>query len=127
MGRARAPIAVLLVEDEVLVSRLVADWMSERGFAVHAAAGGEEAMRYLDSGARVDLLFTDVDLPGGIDGAQLARRARQRWPELPVLYTSGRFGPGDIAPLVPRSIFVPKPYDPEDVCTLVSRLTACRH
>jgi CheY-like chemotaxis protein len=124
MGRAGAAVSVLLVEDEVLISRLVADWLSQRGFAVHEAASAEEAMHYLDSGAPVDLLFTDVNLPGGMDGAQLAQQVRQRRPELPVVYTSGRARSSDIGALVPRSIFVPKPYDPEDVCTLLTRLTA---
>lgn len=127
MGYKQAPIVVLLVEDEALISRLVAEWLSERGFAVHEAASGEEAMGYLDSGAPVGLLFTDINLPGRMDGAQLARQARQRRPELPVVYTSGRAGAGEIAPLVPRSMFLPKPYDPEEVCSLAARLTARAH
>jgi CheY-like chemotaxis protein len=117
-------VSVLLVEDEVLISRLIADRLSERGFAVYATASGEEAMLYLDSGERVDALVTDINLPGGMDGAQLARKARQRRPELPVVYTSGRYTSSDIAPLVPRSVFLAKPFDPDDVCTLLARLTA---
>jgi CheY-like chemotaxis protein len=117
-------VSVLLVEDEVLISRLVADRLSERGFAVYAAASGEEAMLYLDSGERMDALVTDINLPGGMDGARLARKARQRRPELPVVYASGRYTSSDIAPLVPRSVFLAKPFDPDDVCTLLARLTA---
>ena len=119
-------VSVLLVEDEVLVSRLIADRLSERGFAVHEAASGEEAMHVLDSGERVDVLFTDVNLPGGMDGGQLARKARQQRPELPVVYTSGRVSYGEIGPLVPRSIFLAKPYDPDDLATLLDRLTAAQ-
>jgi CheY-like chemotaxis protein len=117
-------VSVLLVEDEVLISRLVADRLSERGFAVYAAASGEEAMLYLDSGERMDALVTDINLPGGMDGARLARKARQRRPELPVVYASGRYTSSDIAPLVPRSVFLAKPFDPDDVCTLLARLIA---
>jgi CheY-like chemotaxis protein len=124
MASAGAAVSVLLVEDEGLISQLVADWLSQRGFAVHEAASAEEAMHYLDSGAPVDLLFTDVNLPGAMDGAQLARQVRQRRPELPVVYTSGRARSSIIGALVPRSIFVSKPYDPEDVCMLLARLTA---
>jgi CheY-like chemotaxis protein len=124
MASAGAAVSVLLVEDEGLISQLVADWLSQRGFAVHEAASAEEAMHYLDSGAPVDLLFTDVNLPGAMDGAQLARQVRQRRPELPVVYTSGRARSSVIGALVPRSIFVSKPYDPEDVCMLLARLTA---
>jgi CheY-like chemotaxis protein len=124
MASAGAAVSVLLVEDEGLISQLVADWLSQRGFAVHEAASAEEAMHYLDSGAPVDLLFTDVNLPGAMDGAQLAWQVRQRRPELPVVYTSGRARSSVIGALVPRSIFVSKPYDPEDVCMLLARLTA---
>jgi hypothetical protein len=45
-------------------------------------------------------------------------------PDLPIVYSSGRFGYSDLGAVVPRSVFVPKPYDPADVCTLIERLTA---
>ena len=50
MGRAATALTVLLVEDEVLISHLVADWLSERGFAVHEAASGDEALDYIGAG-----------------------------------------------------------------------------
>jgi CheY-like chemotaxis protein len=121
---SRERISVLLVEDEVLISELVAEWLSERGFAVHEVTSGDAALRFLESGASVDVLFTDIDLPGKIDGAELALRARARRPDLPIVYASGRYGASEIGELVPRSIFLPKPYDRNDVCTLLGRLTA---
>lgn len=124
MGRAATALTVLLVEDEVLISHLVADWLCERGFAVHEVTTGDEALDYIGAGGAVDVLFTDVNLPGSMDGAQLAARVRALRPELPIVYASGRYNADDIAPLVPRSVFVPKPYDPADVCTLLARLTA---
>jgi CheY-like chemotaxis protein len=127
MGRASQPVSVLLVEDEVLISNLVADWLSERGFAVHEVTTGDAALRYLESGAAVDVLFTDVDLPGAIDGAELAQRARKKRPELPIVYASGRYRSCDVGTLVPRSIFLPKPYDRDDVCTLLERMTNAAH
>ena len=48
-------------------------------------------------------------------------------PELPIVYASGRYRADEIAPLVSRSVFVPKPYDPADVCTLLARLTSTAH
>jgi CheY-like chemotaxis protein len=122
MGRA-ATTTVLLVEDEVLISHLVADWLAERGFAVHEAATGDEALDYIDAGGEVDVLFTDVNLPGGIDGSELAARVREMRPDVPIVYASGRYRAGQIAPLVSRSVFVEKPYNPADVCTLLARLT----
>jgi len=123
MGRATTAPTVLLVEDELLISHLVAEWLSERGFAVHEATSGDEALDYIDSGGAVDVLFTDVNLPGNMNGAQLAARVRAMRPELPIVYASGRYRADEIAPLVSRSVFVAKPYDPADVCTLLARLT----
>ena len=124
MGETMAPISVLLVEDEVLISNLVADCLTASGFIVHEVTTADEALRYIDSGANIDVLFTDVNLPGGMDGAELATRARELRPEMPIVYASGRFKLSDIAPLVPRSLFMSKPYDPADVCALLTRLTA---
>ena len=123
MGRAAAPPTVLIVEDETLISHLVADWLNDRGFAVHEAASGDEALDYIDQGGLVDVMFTDVNLPGSLNGAQLAERVRAKRPELPIVYASGRYSSDDIAPLVSRSVFVPKPYNPDQVCSLLKRLT----
>ena len=127
MARAALPLTVLIVEDESLISHLVADWLNDRGFAVHEAASGDEALAYIDHGGPVDVMFTDINLPGSIDGAELATQVRARRPELPIVYASGRCNAGDIAPLVSRSVFVPKPYDPADVCSLLQRLTSTAH
>ncbi|HUL88253.1 MAG TPA: response regulator [Pseudolabrys sp.] len=124
MGRGGAPISVLVVEDEVLISNLVADALTASGFLVHEVTTADEALRYIDSGADVDVLFTDVKLPGSMNGAELATRARQLRPEMPIVYASGRYKLSEISPLVPRSLFMAKPYDPNDVCALLTRLTS---
>ncbi len=105
------PIRVLLVEDEYLISEGVAESLSELGFAVCTATNGMDALKHLAS-ARVDILFTDINLAGGMDGTVLARRARELLPELPVVYASGRMNVLDPQARVPRSTFVPKPYVP---------------
>jgi CheY-like chemotaxis protein len=115
---------VLVVEDEVLISMLTTAVLSDNGFAVHAVTDGEEALRYVESGADVDVLFTDINLDGGIGGSILAKRVREKRPELPVVYCSGRYSPADLAPPVSRSVFLKKPYDPTDLCRLLTRLTA---
>ena len=108
--------SVLVVEDEALISNLIAEVLREGGFAVHAVAAGEEALRDIESGAYVDVLFTDINLLGPIDGAMLAREARAQRPELPIVYCSGRHSPSALAPPVPRLVFVRKPYSPADLC-----------
>ena len=82
-------------------------------------ANAADALRHLTSGP-VDVLFTDVNLPGAMDGAALARRARELRPDLPVVYASARMSMVDPDTRVPDSIFVPKPYVP----SLVGRLLA---
>jgi two-component system, response regulator PdtaR len=118
---------VLVVEDEILISNLIAEVLGESGFDVHAVANAEAALAYVDSNAAVDVLFTDINLPGGMDGSKLAERVRERRPELPIVYCSGRFSPSALAPPVPRSVFVKKPYVLADVCTLLERLTTTAH
>jgi two-component system, response regulator PdtaR len=122
VGCVSMPTKVLLVEDEVLISELVSEALREQGFSVHAVDTADAALGYLDGGGDADILFTDINLPGVIDGVELAKRARDLRPELPIVYASGRFTAGDLTPLVPRSIFLTKPYNPSDVCTLLGRL-----
>jgi CheY-like chemotaxis protein len=126
MSRTAAAISVLLVEDEVMISNLVADRLSESGFRVHEVVTADEALRFIKSGANVDVLFTDINLPGGMNGAELAERVRELRPEMPIVYVSGRYKISEISPLVPRSLFVAKPYDPNDICALLTRLTGGR-
>jgi CheY-like chemotaxis protein len=116
--------SVLLVEDEILISEIIAEVLSESGFAVHTVEGGEEALRYIESGADVDVLFTDINLAGRMDGSMLAREVRAQRPELPIVYCSGRYSSSALTPPVSRSIFMKKPYDPADLCRLLERLTS---
>jgi two-component system, response regulator PdtaR len=116
------PIHVLFVEDEVLISDWVAQALSEQGFAVETVANAADALALLASGP-VDVLFTDINLPGGMDGAALARRARELQPHLPVIYASARATLLKQDARVPGSIVVPKPYAPALVGRLLTAAT----
>jgi DNA-binding response OmpR family regulator len=116
---------VLLVEDEVLISDTVCEVLTDNGFSVHCEDSADAALRYLQCNQAADILFTDINLPGDIDGVELASRARESRPDLPVVYTSGRCDPN--GRLVPRSVFVNKPYNLGDVCALIRRLTPTAH
>ena len=72
---------VLVVEDEFLISDMVAEVLAEHGFEVHVAANAKDALQHLTCGAPCDVLFTDINLPGGVDGATLAQLARELRPE----------------------------------------------
>jgi len=115
----RAPIHVLLVEDEFLISEWVSQSLAEQGFDVRTVSNAADALQLL-AALPVDVLFTDINLPGGMDGAALARRAREMRPDLPVVYASARATLFKQDSRVPGAIFVPKPYEP----ALVGRLLA---
>jgi CheY-like chemotaxis protein len=115
--RVSVPIHVLLVEDEVLISEWVSQSLSEQGFDVQSVTNAADALHHLAS-VPVDVLFTDINLPGGMDGAALARRAREMQPNLPVVYASARATLLKQDARVPGSIVVPKPYE----LALVGRL-----
>jgi DNA-binding response OmpR family regulator len=114
-------IHVLFVEDEFLISEWVAQALSEQGFAVQAVGNAADALRALSS-EPVDVLLTDINLPGDMDGAALARRAREMQPRLPVVYASARSNMLNPADRVPGSSFVPKPYEPAFVGRLLAGL-----
>jgi CheY-like chemotaxis protein len=115
---------ILVVEDEALIGEMVVDALEEQGFDVFLVSNAADALRYVESGARVDALLTDVHLPGGMDGSELASRVRALRPDMPIVYASGRWHPSDGERLVARSVFLPKPYDPRDAGTLLMRLVA---
>jgi CheY-like chemotaxis protein len=110
---------VLIVEDEVLLRLMIADELRSNGLSVVEAANADEALTVLQSSAPVDLLFTDVRMPGSMDGLALAALMRATQPELKIIVTSGqspRSLPRDIA-----DAFFDKPYNAR---TVVKRITA---
>jgi CheY-like chemotaxis protein len=127
MGEMGSIPRVLLVEDELLISAMVADVLAEHGGEVHVAANARDALQYLTCGAPCDVLFTDINLPGGIDGTQLAQLARELRPDLPVVYASGVVAKIGQLNAVPGAIFVAKPYDPEKVWVLLQKCAATQH
>lgn len=107
MSDAAAP-RVLMVEDESLLLEVITADLEDAGFEVTAAANAEIAFKLLEEGLNVDLLFTDIRLPGAMDGWQLAEAARILRPGLPVIYATGF----TTTPprLIEGSLFFTKPY-----------------
>jgi len=89
VSAAGAGETVLIVDDEPTVRMLVADALEERGYACIEAADGPTGLRILQGGERIDLLITDVGLPGGLNGRQVADAARVLRPGLKVLFITG--------------------------------------
>jgi CheY-like chemotaxis protein len=118
--------SVLLVEDERAICDLAVEALEEQGFEVQAVANAGDALRCLITRPAIDVLFTDVNLPGGMDGAALARRARELRPDLPVVFTSGRRATIEQMDPVEGSLFLPKPYDLFRIGTLLDYIIAAR-
>jgi CheY-like chemotaxis protein len=110
---------VLVVEDEPGLREMVVEELIDAGFRVLEAEIGEAALSVIDSGQPIDILFTDIRLPGTIDGWQIARHAREIIPAIHVIYTSG-FAP-DRSAQVPDSLYVNKPYLPSDIISAITR------
>ena len=104
---------VLLVEDELLVREMAAEDLAEAGFEVTPASNGDEALAILREGAGFDLLFTDIRMPGAIDGWELARQAREMISGLRVIYATGLGDAGD--GLGQGECYVRKPYNLKDL------------
>ena len=109
---------VLVVEDEVLVRDMIVHELTLAGFEVLEAGSAEDAIALLPNAERIDLLFTDIRLPG-MDGWQLAEHIRGLHAEVPVIYASGYAG--RVSPL-PRSKFLQKPYMPSQVLQAAANL-----
>lgn len=114
----RSKPAVLVVEDEAFTRMAAADVLEDRGFSPYEAGDADEALDLLGEHPEIILLFTDVDMPGGMDGVQLARRARQLRPDVGIIITSGKRR----IPEVPAGgSFLPKPYRPQQLADAVKR------
>jgi CheY-like chemotaxis protein len=102
---------ILLVEDEVLVRMLAADVLSEAGFTVLESTNAEEALTLLEARPDVQVLFTDVNMPGALDGLGLAQTVHEQSPGIGILIGSGRIRPAP-GELSPGTRFIAKPYAP---------------
>ncbi|MCD4866095.1 response regulator [Pseudomonas sp. PLB05] len=125
MTQASSPLGsyrplLLLVEDEPLLRELATEALESLvDLQVVAVSTADAALSYLEqTGARIDILFTDVRMPGRLDGEALAQLVSQRWPHIPVILTSGdrltvSRGAG-------RTRFMPKPWHIDDMANCVN-------
>lgn len=109
---------ILLVEDEILIRLDLADQLRHAGMNVVEAATADEAWRFIKSGGRVDLIFSDVQMPGSMDGVGLARRVKVEHPEFKVILTSGTRTDG----IQGLAAFMPKPSMPGAVVSIIREI-----
>lgn len=111
---------VLIIEDEYLVLEVAVGEFEDAGYQVLTASTADAALALLQGPARIDLLFTDIRMPGELDGWEIARRARALRPQLPVIYATGY---SSQAPqTVPGSILFAKPYRLSEIVAAAQRL-----
>jgi len=102
---------VLIVDDEPAIRGFLYDYLSECGFNPLAAESADEAIKLLEKGYAIDLVFSDVRMPGTMDGYGLARWVMTNRPGLPVLLASGDLGKTNAVRELVGAEILPKPYD----------------
>ena len=109
MIASKALPVVLVVEDDPLLRMLAVEVVEEAGFIAIEARDADEAVILLESHTDIALLFTDINMPGSMDGLKLAHAVRDRWPPIKILVVSGK-QQLQYSDLPPNSCFVGKPY-----------------
>jgi DNA-binding response OmpR family regulator len=113
---AASPPTVLVVEDDVLIRMAVSAYLRECGFKVIEAAGAEEARRILETDTRIDVVFSEVNIPGEVGGFGLAQRIRRERPDTKIILTSGvRRSAENAGELCEHGPVLAKPYDHRDL------------
>lgn len=120
-GRSKG--LVLVVEDEPLVRMFAIHFVEDAGFEVVEAADADQAVAILEARSDLQIMFTDIDMPGSMDGMKLARAVRDRWPPIEIIIVSGHRRPVD-DDLPARAVFFPKPYDVDAVTAELNRMAA---
>lgn len=114
---------ILVVEDEALIRMVTSDQLQHCGLKVLEAANAKEAMDALAVNHGVRVVFTDVDMPGGIDGLELAAAIKDRWPPIKIIVTSGR-GKVDLSDIPANARFFTKPYDASHIASVAREMMA---
>src|SRR6266478_959186 len=120
LAQSKRPV-VLIVEDELLLRMNAVDMIGAAGFEAIEAANADEAIEVLESRRDITVVFTDIQMPGSMDGLKLARAVRGRWPPIRIIATSGHVHVGE-TDLPEGGRFLPKPYSPGQVTGVLREL-----
>ncbi len=113
---------ILVVEDEILIRLAISDYLRNSGFRVLEASNAGEALSVFAAGEPIELVFTDVSMPGRMNGGDLARWIRQHFPDVKVLLTSSDVAAMHEASSATDSAVVRKPYSTDAVLAEIRRL-----
>jgi DNA-binding NtrC family response regulator len=124
--RNRDPVSeapcILVVEDDAFVRAAAVDALEEEGFKVLEAPSADYAATLLEAREHIGVLFTDVSMPGTLNGFDLARQVQALYPHMVVLVTSGAL-PSGFSGEAPKARFVPKPYRMSEVIRIIRAMT----
>lgn len=122
MPRPPPRLTVLVVEDETIIRMHMVDSFEDAGVDVLEASNADDAIEILKNRDDIDLVFTDVNMPGSMDGIRLASYVRNRWPPIQLIVTSGQVA-ATVADLPQGTRFFSKPYEPPDIIQAVAEMT----
>ncbi|MDB5504185.1 MAG: Response regulator receiver protein [Tardiphaga sp.] len=114
---------VLVVEDEPLLRLMAVDLVEDAGFQALCAANADEAVVMLEARTDIRMVFTDIDMPGSMDGMKLAAAIRGRWPPIEIIIVSGHRAV-DQQDLPERSRFFQKPYNSREIIAAMREMAA---
>jgi DNA-binding response OmpR family regulator len=115
---------ILFVEDDSLLSLMACEFIRDRGIRVIEAGNADSAMNVIDKRCYISALVSDINLGPGIDGFEIARRARLAYPDLPVVFVSAAQSSRHAVEGVDGSVFISKPYHPRQITDALAALTA---
>ena len=114
---------ILVAEDDGLLRLITSELLEEHGYTVVEANSAEEAIKVMEKRKDVRLLFTDIQMPPGCDGLELAREVHKRWPKVLLVITSGQVQPTR-AEIADDGRFIAKPYRAKDLLAQIDDLIA---
>ena len=114
LDHTTVPTVVLVVEDEMLLRMRAVDMVEDAGFTPIEAIDADQAVAILESRSDISLLFTDIQMPGSMDGLKLAHAVHDRWPPIKIILVSGKLQLAN-AEIPPDSRFFGKPFESKDM------------
>ena len=114
---------MLVVEDDPLLRIAAVDLVEDAGFEAVEATDATQAVRILEERTDIRIVFSDIDMPRGLDGMRLAALIRRRWPPIELILTSGKLHPRP-EEMPERGVFLSKPYREQDVVAELWRMSA---
>jgi two-component system, response regulator PdtaR len=118
-----SPVYVLVVEDDFLSRLHAVNLVEDAGYIAVEASNADEAITILEAHKDIRIVFTDIDMPGSMDGLKLAHAIRERWPPIELILTSGHFDLSDDE-IPEHGRFFPKPYRDQEIISALQHFVA---